>query len=142
MSGVNGTEIQFAFTFKILGLTCIPARLTGLSLTYEDLSTDSHYQPSLNQSSLASRIFAYRQSGDWGGNIPILKIRLSNAETNTLILEDTTTTQLSGVFEYSTNNGVTWAAWNNTQNLVGNFIRYTATTLPGGTKIKATILQA
>jgi len=142
LSGVNGTEIQFAFTFKILGTMCIPSRLTSICLTYEDITTDSHYQPSLNQSSLVSRRFAYRQASSWGGNIPILRVRLTNAETNTVILEDTTVTQTSGVFEYSDDDGATWNTWDNTADAIGNFIRYTASSLPGGVKIKATILQA
>jgi len=141
LSGISGNDIQFAFTFKIMGTTCIPARLTGLSVVYEDLSTDSHYNPSLNLSSLTNRIFAYRQSEDWGGNIPPLKIKLTNADTNVSILDDNTISQYSGIFEYSNDNGSSWNAWDNTQNMVGNFIRYTASSLPASTKIKATILQ-
>jgi len=141
LSGVSGNDIQFAFTFKIMGTTCIPARLTGLSVVYEDLSTDSHYNPSLNLSSLINRVFAYRQTEDWGGNIPPLRIRLTNADTNVSILDDNTISQSAGVFEYSDDNGVSWNVWDNTQNAVGNFIRYTASSLPASTKIKATILQ-
>lgn len=140
LSGIMSTEIQFAYTFKILGSTCIPARLISCTLTYEDLSTDSHYQPSLNKSSLSNRIFAYRQTTDWGGNIPTLEIRIHNADTNILVLSDTTTTETAGSFEYSTD-GTNWNPWDNTQNTVGNYIRYTADSLPAGVKLKATILQ-
>ena len=141
LSGVSGSKIQFAYAFKVMGTTCVPGRLISCTLVYEDLSTDSHYQPSLNSSSIPDRIFAYRQAADWGGNIPILDIRLYNADTNVLILADTTNTEVSGTFEYSTD-GSTWNPWDNTQNTVGNYIRYTADSLPGGVKVRATLIQA
>lgn len=142
LSGISGTEIQFAFIFKILGATCIPARLLGLSLTYEDnVSTDSHYTPSVSNSSIANRHFAYRQSTSWGSNIPDLKIDLYNVSTGILVLSDDTINESNGTFEYSDDNGATWNAWLNTADLVGNHIRYNATSLPGGVKIRAVLTQ-
>lgn len=55
------------------------------------------------------------------------------------ITYDETDTEASGTFEYSTNSGATWFAWDNTQDLVGNYIRYTATTLPNNITVRAII---
>jgi hypothetical protein len=142
LSGVTGTEIQFAFSFKVIGTTCIPARLMGFSLIYEDNSTDGHYQPSVANSNITTNVFAYRQSILWNSNIPNMRIRLYNASTNNLILDDDITSSAYGTWEYSSNNGTSWNAWDNTQDVVGNYIRYTANSLPGGTRIKALLTQA
>ncbi len=142
LSGASGTEIQFAFSFKVIGTTCVPSRIMGLSLIYEDKSTDGHYQPSVANSSITSNIFAYRQSILWNSNIPNMRIRLYNAVTGTLILDDNITSSAYGTWEYSSNNGASWNTWLNTADVVGNYIRYTATSLPGSTRIKALLTQA
>ena len=142
LSGVTGTSIQFGFMFKVLGITCVPSRILSLTLTYEDTTNDSHYTPSVANSSIASRIFAYRQDVAWGSNIPTMKIQLYNVVTSTLLIEDTTSANTYGTFEYSSDNGGTWNAWLNTADVVGNYIRYTAASLPDGTRVKAIISQA
>jgi len=143
LSGMSpSSEIQFKFEFNTIGRTCIPARILGLSLTYEDDSTDSHYQPSVANSSITTNIFAYRQSIAWGSNIPNMRIRLYNAVTGVLILDDNITSSAYGTWQYSSNNGTSWNTWLNTQDVVGNYIRYTATSLPGSTRIKALLTQA
>lgn len=141
ISGVSGTAIQFGIIFKVLGATCIPSRILGLTLVYEDITNDSHYSPSVSNSNIASRIFSYRQSVAFGSNIPTMRIRLYNAVTNALLIDDDTTSNAFGTFEYSSNNGVSWNAWLNTADVVGNYIRYTATSLPAGVKVKAIISQ-
>lgn len=142
LSGVSGTEIQFAFVFKVLGNHCIPGRILSLSVIYEDTTNDSHYTPSVGNSSIASRIFAYRQDIAWGSNIPTMRIQLYNAVTNVLLIDDDTSTEAYGTFEYSSDNGGTWNAWLNTADTVGNYIRYTAASLPDGVRVKAIISQA
>ena len=141
LSGVNGTEIQFAISFKVIGTTCIPSRIMGLSLIYEDQSTDGHYQPSVANSSITSNIFAWRQSILWGSNIPNMRIRLYNATTGSLILDDNVTSSSFGTWEYCSDNGSSWNAWLDTEDTVGNYIRYTASSLPGGVRIKALLTQ-
>lgn len=141
LSGISGTNIQFAISFKILGTTCIPARIMGLSLIYEDLSTDGKYQPSVANSNIALNQFAYRQSILWGSNIPNMRIRLYNATTDVLILDDTILSSSFGTWEYSDDNGSTWNTWLDTADVVGNYIRYTATSLPGGVRVKALLTQ-
>lgn len=142
LSGVSGTEIQFGFTFKILGTTCVPSRIIGLSLVYEDTTNDGHYTPSVANSNISSRIFAYRQAVSFGSNIPTMRIQLTNAVTNASLIDDDSISNAYGTFEYSSNNGSTWNSWDNTQDVVGNYIRYTATSLPSGVRVRALITQA
>ncbi len=142
LSGISGSSIQFLFTFKILGSFCVPARILGISLVYEDDSTDSHYEPSLSQSSIASRIFSWRQGSTWGGTIPNLRIRIWNIDLNTLVLEDTTSASLYGDWEYSTNDGSTWNPWSSGADTIGNYIRYTADSITPGIKTRVVITQA
>lgn len=142
LSGVSGSEIQFMFIFKIIGTTCIPSRIMGLTLTYEDNTTDSHYEPSVANSSVTNRIFAYRQGTLWSGTIPNLRIRLYNAETAVLVLDDDILTSGYGDFEYSSDGGSNWLAWDDSQDTVGNYIRYTADSLPAGIRVRALITQA
>jgi hypothetical protein len=143
MSGVAGaSEVQFMFEFRIFGPFCIPARILSIICTYEnDLETDSHYQPSTSKSDAASRRFAYRQAAAWGSNIPPLRIRVYNVATGLPILDDTTTAHASGVFEYSLN-GTDWFAWDDTKDTVGNYIRYTATSLPDGITVTTLLTLA
>jgi hypothetical protein len=142
LSGISGSEIQFAISFKIIGTTCLPARILGLSLVYEDNSTDGHYQPSVNKSSIITNTFAYRQSILWSSYIPNMRIRMYNAVTGSLILDDNILSSAYGVWEYSSNDGSSWNTWDISQDVVGNYIRYTATSLPNSTKIKVLLTQA
>lgn len=142
LTGVSGAEIQFMFSFKTIGETCVPARIMGLTLTYEDNNTDSHYTPSVGNSSIATNIFAYRQGSAWGSTIPNLRIRLFNALTGVAIVDDDITTSAFGVFQYSSNNGGTWNSWNSSADTVGNYIRYVATSLPSGVRVRALLTQA
>lgn len=142
LSGLTAnSSIQFKIEFKTLGLTCIPARIYGLAVLYEDQSTDSHYIPSVDYSSGENRRFAWRQSQDWGGLIPTLTIELRTVEDDTLILTDTSATGTLGTWQYSTD-GVNWNSWNASTDNVGNYIRYTANSLADGINIKAIIYQS
>jgi hypothetical protein len=136
-----GTHIQFKIAFDILGEICVPTRIFSVCCIYEDSSQDSHYQPSLTYSSAASRQFAWKQVTSWSGNIPDLQIRLYNASTNFLVLDDTVGLSGSGDWEYSSNNGSTWAGWSAGADSVGNYIRYTADTLPNNITVKAILTQ-
>lgn len=142
LSGVSATEIQFLFVFKIIGTTCIPARIMGLTLTYEDNTTDSHYEPSVSNSSVINRIFGYRQGTLWSSVIPNLRIRIYNAETGSLIIDDNIVSSGFGAFEYSINGGSSWLPWNSSSDVVGNYIRYTATSLPDGIRVRSLLTQA
>jgi hypothetical protein len=141
LTSVGGTNsIQFKIKFKVLGTWCIPSRIYSISVVYEDSTTDSHYTPSVNKSNVVNRIFAYRQSTDWRSNIPNLRIKLYNAATNGLVLDDTVLSSGSGTWQYSTD-GTNWNTWNSSADNVGNYIRYTATTLPSGIIVRALLTQ-
>lgn len=134
--------IQFMFEFKTIGMTCIPARIYSLSLVYEDNTTDSHYQPSVAQSSTSGKIFGWRFSTAFGGTVPTLRIRLYNAATGGLLLDDTTAASASGVFEKSTNDGGTWGSYNTTDKAnETTYIRYTPTSLADNIKVRALLTQ-
>lgn len=143
MSGIAPTtEIQFMFEFRILGTSCIPARIHSIAAIYEDNTTDSHYQPSVGQSSTTSKYFAWRFSTAFGGTVPTLRVRLYNATTGTLILDDTTTASASGTFEKSTNDGGAWGAYDTSDK--GNettYIRYTPTSFADNIKVRALLTQ-
>lgn len=135
--------IQFMVELDIMGEICVPARLYGLTLVYEDGSQDSHYQPSLSKSSAASKIFAWQQVSSWGGTIPNMRIRLYDASSNLEILNDTVTASAYGNWEYSSNAGVTWANWSSSADAVNNYIRYTGTTFGySGVTVRALLTQA
>ena len=137
-----GSYIQFKIAFDILGEISVPTRIYSIVCVYEDASQDSHYQPSLTYSSAANRQFAWRQVSSWGSNIPDLQIRLYNAATDFLVLDDTVGLSAYGDWEYSSNSGVTWAAWNASADSIGNYIRYTADTLPNNITVRALLTEA
>lgn len=136
----SSNSIQFKIRFKVIGTFCVPSRIYSLSVVYEDSTTDSHYSPSINKSNVTSRIFAYRQSTAWGSNIPNLRIRLYNATTGSLVLDDTVSLSSYGIWQYSTNS-TDWSSWSSSADSVGNYIRYTATTLPAGIIVRALLTQ-
>jgi hypothetical protein len=135
------TDIQFKFEFRIIGESCIPARIMGLTVVYEDDMTDSHYQPSVANSSITGNTFAWRQATSWSGTIPNLRIRLYNAVTGVPIIDDTVTASAYGTWQYSSNNGGSWNAWSSSADTVGNYIRYVATSLPGSVRVRALLTQ-
>lgn len=128
--------IQFRFSFKIAGNTCIPNKLYGFSLLYEDNRTDSHYSPSVSNSSLSNRTFAWRQETLWYGTIPNLKIRLYNATNNNIVFYDEIATSASGTWQYSVDNGSSWLPWDSSADNIGNYIRYVADFIPSGIKLR------
>jgi uncharacterized delta-60 repeat protein len=133
---LDSIEIQFRFSYKIAGNTCLPNRVYGFTLAYEDDRTDSHYSPSVSNSNLINRTFAWRQESLWNSNIPNLKIRLYNATNGNIVFYDTITNSASGTWQYSTDNGVTWLPWNSSADSVGNYIRYVADFIPSGIKLR------
>lgn len=133
-------SIQFMLYIDVLGEFCIPKKVYSLCCTYEDGSQDSHYEPSLTYSSAQNRVFAWRQITAWGSNIPNLRLRLYNIANGFSVLDDDITSSASGTWEYSTN-GTVWNTWNAAQDVIGNYIRYTATTLPNNITVRALLTQ-
>jgi len=133
---LNSIDIQFRFSYKVAGNTCLTNKIYGFSLLYEDDRTDSHYSPSVSKSSLPNRIFAWRQEQLWNSSIPDLRIRLYNATNSNIVFYDTVLTSSSGTWEYSTDNGVTWLPWSSSSDAIGNYIRYVADFIPVGIKLR------
>ena len=142
LSGFAGAaSIQFAIEFRTIGESCLPARVLGVNLSYEDNTTDSHYAVSVAKSSLASKIFAFWFKTAFGGTVPPLTIRLYDADTGGLLLTDDTATPSFGTFEKTTD-GTTWTAYNTTDRAnATTWIRYTPTSLADNIKVAAYLTQ-
>lgn len=144
LSSLSGADaIQFMFEFKILGTTCVTARIHGLIVTWEDNSTDSHYQASTKFSNVTSKIFAWRFSTAFGTTVPTLYVRIYNAVDGNLLLTDNTVSAASGTFQKSTDDGGSWSSYNTTDKAnETTYIRYTPTSLPDNLKVRAVISQS
>lgn len=139
LSGITPSdEIQLAVEFCTIGDMCIPARVTSVGLTYNDGSTDSHYQPSVANSSIAEKRFAWRFATAFGTTVPRLRIRLYNAVTGDgPLVDDDSTTQV-GTWEKSTDGGSNWVAWTNADK--GNeitYLRFTPASLGDDIRVRA-----
>jgi len=142
LSGFAGAaSIQFAIEFRTIGESCLPTRILGVNVSYEDNTTDSHYAVSVAKSSLASKIFAFWFKTAFGGTVPTLTIRLYDADTGGLLLTDDTATPTLGTFEKTTD-GTTWTAYNTTDRAnATTWIRYTPTSLADNIKVAAYLTQ-
>lgn len=137
----GAASIQFAIEFKTIGESCLPARILGLNLSYEDNTSDSHFALSVAESSLASKQFAFWFATAFGGTVPKLYIRLYNAVTGGLLDTDDSVAQ-AGTWEKSTD-GVTYGAYNSTDRANDTtYIRYTPAALADGIQVRAEITQA
>lgn len=143
ISGASAsTEVQFMFEFRTIGTFCLPSRIFSVTCVYEDNTTDSHYQPSVAQSSVSSKYFAWRFSTAFGGTVPTLRIRLYNAVTGGVLLDDDSATPTAGTWEKSTNDGSSWGAYDTSDKVNDTtYIRYTPTTLADNIKVRALLTQ-
>lgn len=135
------SAIQFMFEFRICGLTAAPARIFNLSLTYEDDTTDSHFQPSVGFSDVANKRFAWRFSSAFGGTVPTLQVRIYDADSGNLLVDDVSDTP-TGTWQKSTDDGQTWGDYNNTDlSNTTTYIRYTPASLGNDIKVRALLTQ-
>jgi hypothetical protein len=145
LRGLAGApRIQFMFEFATIGWFCIPARIMGLTVVYDDAvtTTDSHYQPSVGLSNATNKQFVWRFSVAFGGTVPTLRVRLYDAVTNDLLVDDYTTSTNSGTWAKSTNSGGAWGAYNTTDKAnETTYIRYTPATLGDNIKVRAVLTQ-
>jgi len=109
----------------------------GVVLTYNDLSTDSHFQPSAGLSDTTNKRFAWRMATAFGGSVPDLRVRLYDADTGGLLVDDDSDTA-DGTWEESTNTGSSWSGFANTDKANDNhYVRYTPASLGDGIKVRA-----
>lgn len=139
---VGADSIQFKIIFDILNWTCVSAELTSLGLTWEDdVTSDSHYQPSAGKASVSSKQFAWKFATAFGTSVPHLRIRLYDADSGVQQCDDNTDTNpASGTFEKSTDGGLNWVAWTNSDK--GNnttYLRYTPASTANNIAIKAVL---
>lgn len=142
LSGFAGaSSIQFAIEFRTIGESCLPSRILGLNLSYEDNTSDSHFALSVAESSLASKQFAFWFATAFGGTVPTLYVRLYNAVSGGLLDTDDSVTQ-AGTWEKSTD-GITYSAYNSTDRANDTtYIRFTPASLADGIQVRAEISQA
>ena len=140
LSSVAGApEIQFMFQFRTIGLLCIPSRLFSLTVLYEDLSTLSNYQPSVANSNITSKYFAWRFATAFGSTVPTLRIRLYDAVSNGLLVDDDSATP-DGTWQKSTDGGSNWVAYDSVDKTNENtYVRYSPNSLGDNIKVSAVL---
>jgi hypothetical protein len=138
LSGASAaTEIQFKIEFRCISTTCAPARIFRVGVTYEDLSTDAHYQPSVKWSSTTSKQFSWRFSTAFGTTVPQLLINIYDAVTGSLLNTDDSTTK-TGTWEQSTDGGSNWVTWTNADKTnETTYLRYTPSSLSDSVRARA-----
>lgn len=143
LTGVVGSAaIQFMVEFRVISDTLLPGRVFSIGLQYEDLDTDSHYQPSVTHSDPTAKRFAWRFSVAFGASVPTLYVRLYDVPTGATLLTDNTASP-TGTFEKSTDGGSSWVAWTNADK--GNettYLRYTPASLADGIRVRYNLRTA
>jgi hypothetical protein len=143
LSGVAAAgAIQFMFEFFTIGTICLPARIMKVAVTYEDGSTDSHYQLSAGLSDITNEHFTWRFTQPFGGTVPTLKVELFNAATGTSIFTDTTVGPANGAWAKSIDGGSSWIGYNDTDKANEiTYIRYTPNSTLGSIAVRALLTQ-
>jgi hypothetical protein len=136
------SEIQFKAEYRCIGITNLPTRLLAIGVVYNDLSTDSHFQPSVVKSDAANKIFAWRFSTAFDSSpIPKLRIRLYDAVNgNGPLVDDDSDSQAHGLWQKVTTSGGSWAAFD-TNDLASNnsdtYISFKPDSLGDDIKVRA-----
>ncbi len=142
LSGLSGSRfIQFMFEFVTIGISCIPARIMSLTVIYDDegTTTDSHYQPSMAKSNALNKQFAWRFANNFSSTVPVLRIRLYNAISGDLLIDDYTN-GTGGTWEKTIDGGNNWTVYNTTDKTnETTYIRYTPLSLGDNIKIRAVL---
>ena len=141
LSGVSpANAIQFMFEFSTIGMLCIPPRIFNVAVTYEDDSTDSHYQLSSALSDIVTKKFVWYFYHAFGGTVPVLNVKLFDAEAGGGALVTDTTSGPTGTWEKSIDGGQNWITYN-TDDKTNNttYIRYTPASLTDGIRIRAVL---
>lgn len=142
ISGLSGTDIQFAIEFRTIGETCLPSRFLAVNVSYEDDNMLDNYALSEEKSSSASKIIAFYFKTAFGGTVPPLRINILDANTGGLLLTDTTTASANGTWEKTTD-GSTWTAYNTTDKANNTtYIRYTPTSIADNVRVAPRIVLA
>lgn len=143
LTGISpASQIQIGITFKCISDFCIAPRVFGVGVLYQDLSTDSHYQPSATFSDSTLKKFAWRFSTAFGSTVPTLRLRLYDAITSGLILDEYSNAP-TGTWEKSTNSGVSWSAYDTADKSNDTtYIRFTPASLGDDIVVRAMLTIA
>lgn len=138
----SANAIQFMFEFFTIGALCLPSRIMKVVVTYEDGSTDSHYQLSAGLSDTTNEHFTWRFTQLFGGTVPTLKVELFNAATNASIFTDTSVGPTNGTWAKSIDGGSNWIGYNDTDKTNEiTYIRYTPNSTLGSIAVRALLTQ-
>jgi len=138
----GSNSIQFKLTFRTAGLYTIPCRIKGIILSYQSNGIPTSllfYDPSLKFTDKTSNIFSWRQNSEFTNTIPNLNINIYDTSNN-LLLSDSVSGSTSGIWQYSNDDGNIWNSWSSSANTIGNYIRYSASTLSASGLIVKPIL--
>lgn len=137
--GAAASTIQLMAEFRAMGFTqahC--ARILSVGVVYDDLNTDSRYQFSASKSSAASKQFAWRHATAFGGTVPALRVRLYDAVTGSLLVDDNTSAP-TGTWERSTD-GSSFSAWTNADKSNNTtYLRYTPASIADNVQVRAVL---
>lgn len=136
------SAIQFMFEFRTIGTTCLMQRVFSIAVSYEDETTDSHFEPSIRHSHVTNKIFAWRMRKAFGGTVPTLAVVIYDDVTDAIIAADRTIDEDFGSFEKSTDDGNTWGIYDdNDKTNETTYVRYTVTGIINGVKARAMLQQ-
>ena len=109
LTGVSpAASIQFAFEFKLLGTTCIPARIYSLSVVYDaDDSLPSELRWNVGDCDQSNGTVGATQTASFGG-VPVLTITYRRTDTDAAVLVQGSGITTNGAWEYW--NGSAWTA--------------------------------
>lgn len=140
MSGVlAASDIQFGFLFRTAGAMMLPARVLSLALLYEtDDDLPSQYRWNFGDFNSSNGTFAWIQASLFGATLPTHTMDIYRADTNALVLTQTSGSTTNGEFQHWT--GSTWSG-GLSGDTVGLRRRFSPTgSLPGGVDLYAKLL--
>jgi len=140
LAGVAGAPyIQFMAEFKTIGFNSVPARIHSLGIIYEDNSTISNFQFSVTKSDVSNKRFAWRFSTSVGGAVPALRVKIFDAVSNSLLVDDNTA-GASGTFERS-NDGSSYTTWMSADKAnETTYLRYTPASLADNISVRPVLV--
>lgn len=134
LGGIAGAAyIQFRIEFR-MGNLLIPSRLLNVGILYDEVVTDSHFLVS-DKSDPAAKQFVWWFASAFGGTVPALRVRIYDAVTQSLLVDDNTTTP-TGTWAKSTD-GTSFGAINFTDKANNTtYYRYTPASIADDVVVK------
>jgi len=138
--------IQFRFLFKVLGNTCIPARIHGVSVLYDaDVNILPELEWNLNDSDLTNGTVGFTQNTLFSGSTPPnMTINYYRSDTSALVLTQGSLGSANGVFQWYSGSLWTGSLVSNDlgPNEVGTRRRFVPSAgLPAGINVYAQITE-